>query len=306
MKPNTIYSLALISALTLSPLAQAGGTDYTDVWWNSQQPGWGMNLATQDNRIYATLHAYDSNGAPLWYVAYLNERDDKSFTGDVYSFTSTPTNAPLSPGQATSATRGTLMFVPLSASEGLIRYTIDGQQGEQPVKRFSLLAQPFPTSNPITGTNDWEYAQVSFDNYRQPSSGLCPRLFGFHAGDTMTIKVTPSADPAAPSVQIALRASVGIFPPSGGIVEKKYNCTITGHLTSNGRLSEIADAQYSCSDAQSGRVMFTLPTKVTDIHLSPSQLDGHWDAEIPKLETETTTQAGSCNQRASFVFSMRP
>ncbi len=305
MKPNTIYSLALIGALLLPPLAHAGKTDYTDVWWNSQQSGWGMNLARQDNSIYATLHAYDSNGTPLWYVAYLDEQNDNSFAGNIYSFTSTQTNAPLSPSQAKPALQGTLAFVPFSASEGLIRYNINGQQGEQPVKRFSLLSQPFPTSNPITGTNDWEYSHVLFNSHHS-ISGSCPQLFGFQPpADNITLKITPSTDPTAPFVQIALRVSVKILS-FGRTLDTKYRCTVTGHLTSDGRLSKIDDATYSCADEQNGQTMFTLPTKVADIHLSSSQLDGHWDAEIPTLGAETGTQTGSCSQRASFVFSMRP
>ncbi len=299
MKPNTLCALALTGALLFSPLVQADDTDYTDVWWNPQQSGWGLNLAHQDGRIYATLHAYGTNGAPLWYVAYLDKQDDGSFTGATYSFTSTSTTAPLLPGQTSATMRGTLTFVPGSASEGVIRYNIDGQQGEQSVKRFSLLAQPFPASNPVydINVNNWSHATFTINSN-------CSSAFDPGADAAAQISVTPSTDPTAPTARIDLKVSVNNPTPSAGLVFKDYNCSITGRLISDGQLSRIDDAKYSCVDATSQQPVWTqLPVKVTNIRVSASQLEGFWNSDIPNLNVATGAQTGNCNQKGYFVFS---
>jgi lysyl endopeptidase len=43
--------------------------DYTDMWWNPAEPGWGVSVQQHaDNRVFATYYLYDRDGKPTWLV----------------------------------------------------------------------------------------------------------------------------------------------------------------------------------------------------------------------------------------------
>jgi cytochrome c553 len=43
--------------------------DYSDLWWNSAESGWGINLIQHpSNNIFAVMYTYDSTRRPLWFV----------------------------------------------------------------------------------------------------------------------------------------------------------------------------------------------------------------------------------------------
>jgi cyclophilin family peptidyl-prolyl cis-trans isomerase len=43
--------------------------DYTDLWWNPNESGWGVTLTQQFGIIFAAWFVYDTSGKPVWYVA---------------------------------------------------------------------------------------------------------------------------------------------------------------------------------------------------------------------------------------------
>jgi hypothetical protein len=72
-------------------LASDATTDvnFTDLWWNSSESGWGINLAHQGNTIFAAWYTYTTSGAPLFLVSTLYETATGSatFEGDLYRAT---------------------------------------------------------------------------------------------------------------------------------------------------------------------------------------------------------------------------
>jgi cytochrome c553 len=45
--------------------------DYTDLWWNHLQAGWGMNIiqhAQGTNNIFAVMYIYDDTGHATWFI----------------------------------------------------------------------------------------------------------------------------------------------------------------------------------------------------------------------------------------------
>jgi hypothetical protein len=76
------YSLSSQFSGTASPT----GANYTDLWWNPAENGWGINLNHQGSIIFATLFTYDDSGRDYWLVASnLAQQPDGSFTGTLYS-----------------------------------------------------------------------------------------------------------------------------------------------------------------------------------------------------------------------------
>lgn len=47
--------------------ARAG--QYSDLWWNPQESGWGVNVVQQLETAFVTLFVYAPDGSPTWYVA---------------------------------------------------------------------------------------------------------------------------------------------------------------------------------------------------------------------------------------------
>jgi cytochrome c553 len=43
--------------------------DYTDLWWNAAESGWGLNLIQHpSNKLFGVMYTYDANGHPIWFV----------------------------------------------------------------------------------------------------------------------------------------------------------------------------------------------------------------------------------------------
>jgi uncharacterized protein (DUF1800 family) len=58
---------ALMCAL-LSWALPASAANYTDLWWNKNESGWGMTLAHQNNKIFGVWYVYGADNKPLWVV----------------------------------------------------------------------------------------------------------------------------------------------------------------------------------------------------------------------------------------------
>jgi hypothetical protein len=90
--------------LTADP---ATAVNYTDLWWNPGEPGWGINLAHQGDTIFAAWYTYAVDGTPLFLVSTLHKTPTSTYAGDLYRATG-PAGATL---QATAVGTAILDFV---------------------------------------------------------------------------------------------------------------------------------------------------------------------------------------------------
>jgi hypothetical protein len=63
--------------------------DHSDIWWNPDESGWGMNVAQHaDGQLYAMWFLYAADGSPAWYVMPGGRwTSAREFDGDVYRAT---------------------------------------------------------------------------------------------------------------------------------------------------------------------------------------------------------------------------
>ena len=61
--------LGTLWAATTACVALAAHANYTDLWYNPQESGWGANVVQQLETAFVTLFVYGPDGAPTWYVA---------------------------------------------------------------------------------------------------------------------------------------------------------------------------------------------------------------------------------------------
>jgi hypothetical protein len=113
--------------------------DFTDLWWNPNESGWGLNLIQHANGvIFAIWYTYDANGKMTWYhVPAGTWTDSMTYTGTLYAVAgpafSNPTfNA--SQVKRTAVGSATLSFS--GYSNGTWSYSIDGVSGSKPITRL--------------------------------------------------------------------------------------------------------------------------------------------------------------------------
>ncbi|HEX4944850.1 MAG TPA: hypothetical protein VFV55_10885, partial [Usitatibacteraceae bacterium] len=126
--------------------SRAAATNYQDLWWNSDESGWGINVTHQDNILFATLFTYDATGRDLWLVMSSGDRQsDGSYLGDLYRASGPPFNAnPFTPITiADLANVGTMRLRFSDGNNGTLTYTYNGAPVTKAITR-QLFSSPVP------------------------------------------------------------------------------------------------------------------------------------------------------------------
>ena len=132
---------------------EAVDANYTDLWWNAAEPGWGVNFNHQGNILFGTLFTYDSSGAPTWLVMSSGTKQpDGSYQGDLYQLRGSPFNGPWT--GTTLTTVGTMKFAPVGTENATLTYSFNGTQVVK-----SITRQVFAGAPPVCG---WSAFDRSF------------------------------------------------------------------------------------------------------------------------------------------------
>lgn len=239
---------------TLLPLpglaANAFMPDASDLWWNPDESGWGMNIAQQGNVLFVTLFVYANDRSAHWYVVpdmrCPGAPTDVQMicSGDLYETTGPlVTSSPFNPAAVTRRVVGTAKFFYSRGNAGQIEYSVDGVTTSKNVRRQTWAV------NDISG---------EFNGTRVTR----PWLIGCSMPNVTTTQslgrmtVTQSAS--------ALRIDTRQDSPA-------YSCTYTGDLTQAGRMSD-STGTYSCSDGTSG------PYELREIEVSKRGFLGNLSA----------------------------
>jgi hypothetical protein len=124
--------------------SRATSTNYQDLWWNAAESGWGLNIAHQDNTLFATLFTYDASGRDLWLVMSAGQRQaDGSYLGDLYRTSGSAFNAqpfaPIGPGDVTTV--GSMRLRISDGENGQLTYTYNGATVTKNITR-QVFASP--------------------------------------------------------------------------------------------------------------------------------------------------------------------
>lgn len=123
-------------------LSPAGSNvDYTDLWYNANESGWGLNIVQHASRnIFAVWFTYGSNGKPMWYVIPGGGwTSPTTFSGTLYA-TSGPaaSSATFNASSVNVRQAGSITLTFSDANNGTFSYTVDGVSGTKAITR-----QPF-------------------------------------------------------------------------------------------------------------------------------------------------------------------
>lgn len=105
-----------------------------DLWYNPEEPGWGVNFTQQGDTLFATLFTYDGSGQPLWLVMSKGDRTSSGFSGPVYRMSGPMFNAsPWVPATPTQV--GTLSVAVTHGNSATLTYSYSGVTVSRPIQR---------------------------------------------------------------------------------------------------------------------------------------------------------------------------
>jgi hypothetical protein len=139
------YGLRFTTSAPVSEPAPGSGTNFTDLWWNASESGWGVNINHQGDILFATLFTYDLNGQPMWLVMSNGaKQSDGSWSGTLFR-TSGPAfdSSPWSASSIVYSTVGTMRISFSGANAGTLAYSMNGAQLSKSITRL-------PFSTPVT------------------------------------------------------------------------------------------------------------------------------------------------------------
>ncbi len=211
-------------------------TDYSDMWWNPDESGWGANVIQQGEILFVTLFVYDAQMNPLWYVAPATAlQASGKFTGPLYATKGQwYAGGRFDPAQVVTSQVGDLTFTALDASRATLVYRVGGFVITQNVTR-----QTWRTDN-LAGL----YLGARQGNW----TGCDPSLNG----------------------RVDSFAQLGISQQGVDIQVRdagnRYTCNFTGKVQPAGRFSEIV-GEGVCDD-HVGRFFKATEVQVSQIGFS--------------------------------------
>ncbi len=131
----------LITALAMPLQATAANTEYSDLWWNPNESGWGVGLQRQDEVIFLTLFVYGADGNNTWFVApnvqlLTPDTANSTWQGPLYRTTGPGFMAQFDQTvQATETGTATITFA--NAESATLHYTVNGVQVTKQISRMT-------------------------------------------------------------------------------------------------------------------------------------------------------------------------
>jgi hypothetical protein len=226
--PRHLRAVLFAVALTAGAPAAATvvSTNYSDLWWNPLESGWGANITQQDDLLFVTFFVYGTNGQAVWYtgtLAYAGAgiNGNKSFTGDLYQTNGPWLGGPFDPSNVTYRLVGTATFASNASSTAVLQYSVDGQVVTKGIQRQTL------TSDHVDGT----YLGILSDVTSACADGS---RNGTRTDSVGTVTITQAG------------TSVGISAPT---------CNFNGAYTQEGQFGRVAGS-FGCTDGTSGPFTF--------------------------------------------------
>ncbi len=143
--------LAAIAALV--PLL-CRAQNYSDIWWNPNESGWGVTIADHQTQMFAVWYSYDTDGTPMWFTVQGGTFNSARtfFTGDLYRTTGPSFTGTFDPNAVTVTKVGTASFdfAPAGGTPGtaVFSWTI-GSAG----RTVQVVRQSFGNAPPNWGSD---------------------------------------------------------------------------------------------------------------------------------------------------------
>src|SRR5688572_26440836 len=131
-----------LAALLLPALAHA--ENYSDMWFNPSESGWGVTIADHETQLFAVWYTYDTDGSPVWYTVPGGtfSGDRTAFTGDLYRTTGPSYAGPFNPGAVAPTKVGTAYFQFTPGGPATFTWTIGSLSRSKQIQRLPFGSAP--------------------------------------------------------------------------------------------------------------------------------------------------------------------
>ncbi|MCM2327730.1 MAG: hypothetical protein NDI88_07585 [Lysobacter sp.] len=220
----------LLAALLAAASLDAAAGEYTDLWWNPQESGWGANIVQQGETAFVTLFVYGPDGQPTWYVApaartfAFDGAGRPAFRGTLYRTQGPWQGGAFDPSKVSNAPVGQMIVEPVADGAIVLAYDAEGLAV---TKR--LVRQTFEL--PAFGAN--YHASIRL---RQAVPGQAPWGTRQYEADVL-LHIDEG--------QVFLRVD-----------EPQGRCNYRGPLVQEGKFGRIA-GQYECEGGGTGTFQLT-------------------------------------------------
>jgi hypothetical protein len=122
--------------------------NYTGIWWNSSESGWGVNFSQQGDVLFAAMYVYDPSGRATWYSSSMRATmaAPMTFSGDLVATTGPYFGGAFNAGAVASRTVGKMNFNGPSFNRGTLTYSVDGVSVSKTIDQLAFERAP------LTGT----------------------------------------------------------------------------------------------------------------------------------------------------------
>lgn len=219
-----IATLALASLMPAHALAaNTWGTDYSDLWWNPDESGWGVNLAHQGDTIFMTLFVYGDANTVKWYVgpamAYRNGPEGTEFTGSLYETTGAFIGRDFNATEVAERLVGSTTIVFPPGLQARLHYTVDEVTQTKWIQRQTFRA------NDLSG-----------------------RYIGATIGRTANCGAGAGVFERESHLAVSQAGTTIVIQETGDGVA---GCTYSGFYTQSGRMGSVAGT-VSCANGRQG------------------------------------------------------
>jgi hypothetical protein len=249
--------LRRLAACAASCFVMGAQANYTDLWYNPQESGWGANVVQQLETAFVTLFVYGPDGAPTWYVASdarviaYTSGGLPLFAGTLYRTRGPWHGGAFDPAKVTVEPVGHITLELLARDRMRIEYQADGVTVAREVVRQTWQV-------PITGAN-----YVAAFNLRQ----AVPNGLPFGTLDYQADVLLHVDDGRA-----FLRADDSLG----------RRCEYRGTHRQSGRLATI-EGEYSCDAGPNGVEGGSGSFTVTDLEVTMHGMTGYLRTSSPAL-----------------------
>jgi len=138
-----VAGLLVTLGFALPASAASTSIDYTDLWYNPAESGWGLNLIQQNNIIFATLFVYGPDNSARWYVASSLQGSGTTFTGQLFQTTGPAFSGAFNPATVVTTPVGNMTLSFTTATTATLVYTVNGVSVTKQIQRQTWSAENF-------------------------------------------------------------------------------------------------------------------------------------------------------------------
>lgn len=219
-----IVALAIALAAFVSPAHGAGASD---LWWNSSESGWGVNVAEQGGTLFLTFFVYGSNGQPLWLVGpstsfqSTGTGGSKIYSGPLYQTTGPGFAGAFNPNAVTVTQVGNVTLTYLTTTTASVAYSVNGTTVTKSLTRQTWANNIFLAGQYLGGV--------------VLTRTGCAGAARFEGLMNLKVVITGST------------MFLSLIDPATG-----QSCTSAGTFRTDGSMTSIPNAIATCSNGPSG------------------------------------------------------